>query len=90
MWCRVFSVGIGLLKLSKLSGVSSWIGDHLATIQDLMSIVMLLEGRLLLEGRALFPWLWKVQWQGDCYWKGEHFFHGHGRYSVKLAMGKSD
>ena len=31
-WSRVYNVGIGLLKLSKLSGGSSWMGDHLATL----------------------------------------------------------
>ena len=47
-WCRVSSVGVGLLKLSKLSGLSSWMGDC----------------PLLLcywKGDALFPRPWKVQ-----------------------------
>ena len=61
VWSRVYSDGVGLLKLSKLGGASSWMGDCLATVQDLVSVVILMEGRLLLEGRALFPWLWKVQ-----------------------------
>ena len=31
-WSRVYVSGVGLLKLSKLSGVSSWMGDRLATL----------------------------------------------------------
>ena len=70
MWSRVYSVGVGLLKLSKLSGGSSWMGDCPAACRLVLHL--------------------SCYWKGDCCWKGEHYFHGHGRYSVKLAVGKSD
>ena len=37
----MYSVGIGLLKLSKLSDASSWMGDHPATVQGLVPVVKL-------------------------------------------------
>ena len=40
----MYSVGVGLLKLNKLSGTSSWMGDCPATVQGLVPVVMLLEG----------------------------------------------
>ena len=42
MRCRVSSVGVGLLKLSKLSSMSSWMGDRPAA-------AMLQEGRCIIS-----------------------------------------
>ena len=42
---RVFSVVVGLLKLSKLRDFSNWMGDHLMNTLRLKSIVVLLDRR---------------------------------------------
>ena len=51
----MYSVGIELLKLSKLSGASSWMGDCPATVQGLVPVVMLLEGRLFTGRESIIP-----------------------------------
>ena len=62
-WSRVYSVGIGLLKLSKLSGTSSWMGDHPATVQGLVPVVMLPEGKWFTGRESIIPCPMEVKWR---------------------------
>ena len=47
----MYSVGIGLLKLSQLSGGSSWMGNCQATLRRHWSVYCHVTGREIVAGR---------------------------------------